>query len=301
MKFKSTFTAPLLITAVLLLLAASRFLDLSMLAYHENICLAVIVLQLMILAVPSILYAKLKGESFIKRLRLRMFGLDKLLVILLASLALLVGDVLLKLILYNLGLVNGNYSVYDYYLSGEETNIIYAMLTFCLIPAICEELLFRGLLCAEYEQNGVMTAVIASSALYAMSGLSFGYFPIYFYCGLIFALVMYLTRSLFAAIICHFIYNSATIVLSDTVWNIISKPQSTVFLVFALTTLLLLALASLFGECERIYYGYSLRGIDSDYAAKCPKFKLSLFIEALLAPPFLCAALVFVVASIQFI
>ena len=48
-----------------------------------------------------------------------MFGLIKLLVILLVTQARLVGDVLLKLILYNLGLVNGNYSVYDYYLSGE--------------------------------------------------------------------------------------------------------------------------------------------------------------------------------------
>ena len=301
MKFKSTFTAPLLVTAVLLLLAASRFLDLSMLAYHENICLAVIVIQLMILAVPSILYSKLKGESFIKRLRLRLFGIDKLLVIILASIALLLGDVLIKLVMYNLGFVNGSYSVYDYYLSGEETNIVYAILTFCLIPAICEELLFRGLICAEYEANGTLTAVIASSALYAMYGLSFGYFPMYFYAGAIFALIMYLTRSVFASMVCHFIYNSAVIILGDTIWNIISKPQSTVFLVFALTTLLLVALASLFGECERIYYGYSLENVKSDYAEKCPKFKLRLFLEALLAPPFLCAALVFVVASIQFI
>ncbi|MCI8387446.1 MAG: CPBP family intramembrane metalloprotease [Clostridiales bacterium] len=298
MKIKTTFTAPILVMAVLLLLAASHFLDLSMLAYQENICLAVIVLQLLILVVPTGFYAKLRGGGFMKRMRIAPFGIEQLLVTLLAALTLVLGDALLKLGLYNLGLVDGDYSVYYYYISGEEPNFLYAMLTFCIIPAIAEELLFRSVICAEYESSGTLTAVIASAALYAMYGINFGYFPIYFLAGMIFALVMYLTRSVLASMICHIIYNAAMLTLSETVWNIIAKPQSTVFLVFVLAGLFLVCLVTLFGECERIYYGYSLTNKRSDYI-KDADFSLRAFLEALLAPPFLMDAVVFIVASLQ--
>lgn len=300
MKLKSTFTAPLLAIAVMLMLVASRFLDLSMLSYHENIFLAVIVLQLLILVVPTVFYAKLRGEKFMKRLRFTPFGVEKLLVTLLAAATLILGDILIKLAMYPLGLISGEYSVYYYYLSGEETNILYSLLTFCIVPAVTEELLFRSVLCAEYEPSGVITAVVASSALYAMFGINFSYFPVYFFAGIIFALIMYLTQSVFTSMLCHLIYNVAAVSLGETVWNIIAKPQSRAFLVFVIAFLFLVCLSSLFGECERIYYGYSLANKNSDYAAECPKFNLRLFLEALLAPPFLASSLIFVVAAIQF-
>ena len=300
MKFKGTFLAPMLVISVLLLLIASRFLDLSMLAYHENICLAVIVIQLLILIVPTVIYSKLRGEGFMKRLRVAPFGIEKLLVTLLAALTLFLGDTLIKLALCRVGLIDGIYTVYDYYLSGEETNVVYLLLTFGIVPAVAEELLFRGVLCADYESNGAVTAAVASALLYAMFGLSFGYFPVYFFAGLIFALVMYMSRSVLAAMLCHLIYNVANLVLGDTLWTIISKPQSMTFLIFVVGGLFLASLASLFGECERIYYGYSLANKSSDYVKGCEKFNAGRFFEALLAPPFLLALLVFVVAALQF-
>lgn len=284
----------------MLMLVASRFLDLSMLSYRENIFLAVIVLQLLILVVPTVFYAKLRGEKFLKRMRCIPFGIEKLLVTLLAAAALIFGDILIKLSMHTLGLMSGEYSVYFYYLSGEETNIIYSLLTFCIVPAVAEELLFRSVMCAEYEKSGVVTTAVASSVLYAMFGINLSYFPVYFFAGIIFVLVMYLTQSVFASMLCHLIYNVAVLSFGETVWNIITKQQNRSFLVFVITFLFLVCLSGLFSECERIYYGYSLANKNSDYAKDCPRFNLRLFLEALLAPPFLATALIFLVAAIQF-
>ena len=205
MKIKSTFMAPFLVIAVLLLFSVSRYIDLDALAYRENICLAVIVLQLLILMVPCAFYTKLKGEGFIKKLRLVPFGIEKLLVTLLATVALILGDILLKLALFNLGIIDGEHSIYYFYLNGTDPGVLYSLVTFALVPAVCEELLFRSLLCAEYESHGVVTAAVASALLYSMFGMSFGYFPIYLFAGLMFVLVMYITRSVFASMICHVI------------------------------------------------------------------------------------------------
>ena len=148
MKLKGTFTAPLLVVIVMFLTAASRFLDLSALAYNENICLAVIVVQLVTLAVPTVFYTRLRGQKFLARMRFRLFSPDKLLVTLLASLTLIFGDILLKLGLKSIGIIDGDYSVYGWFFkaSGADADLIYSLMTFAVIPSVAEELLFRGVL-----------------------------------------------------------------------------------------------------------------------------------------------------------
>ncbi|MBQ8510856.1 MAG: CPBP family intramembrane metalloprotease [Clostridia bacterium] len=300
MKIKSTFMAPLLCVVVTLMLAASHYLDLDRLALRSNASLAVIVLQLLIIVVPTVFYIKLRGEGFPARMRIAPFGMEKLLVTLLAAVTLILGDLLLKLALYRLGLTDGAYTVYDSYLEGRDPGLLYAIFTYCIVPSVAEELLFRSVLCAEYEPNGVLTAVIGSSLLYGMFSMNFGYFAVYVLAGLIFALVLYLTRSVLASMLCHFIYSLFEMAASETLWKLISKPQSTAFLIFAAAGLFLLCLVSLFSECERIYGNYALQKKSSDYCKACPRFSPRLFAEALLAPPYLVAGLVFIVAAIEF-
>lgn len=300
MKVKSTFMAPLLFITVLILLALSRYLDLDALAYKENICLAVIVLQLIALIVPGAFYAKIKGEGFSKRLRIAPFGIEKLLVTLLATFTLILGDTLLKLLLYRFEIIDGAYSVYHYYLGAYKPGVLYSLITFALVPAICEEFLFRSVLCAEYDSSGAVTAVVASSLLYGMLSMNFGYFPIYLFAGIIFAIVMYLTRSVLASVLAHLIYNVFELAAGETVRTVITKPQSRGFLLFTLGALFLLCLAVLFGECERIYHNYAVSGKKAEYAEETPRFSIRKFSEALLAPPFLVAVLVFIVAAFTF-
>ena len=302
MKLKGTFTAPLLVVIVMFLTAASRFLDLSALAYNENICLAVIVVQLVTLAVPTVFYTRLRGQKFLARMRFRLFSPDKLLVTLLASLTLIFGDILLKLGLKSIGIIDGDYSVYGWFFkaSGADADLIYSLMTFAVIPSVAEELLFRGVLPVEYESNGVVTAVIASSLLYAMFGMNFGYFPVYFLCGIFFSMLTYLTRSILAPMLCHLLYSVSWLIFGETIWKILDKPQSTAFLIFAVGGIFLVALSSLLSECERVYYQYALANRESDYAKACPVFSAGKFFEAVFAPPFPAAALVFAAAAIHF-
>ncbi len=297
MKLKSTTTAPTLVIFVMLLLEVSRRFDLKQLSYQQNICLAVIVLQILILFVPSAFYMRMRGENFVSKMRIKPFGAEKLLATALAALTIVAGTVLLKLLMHSIGAIDGEYSVWRAFLDGEEPNILYNLITFCVIPAIAEEILFRGVLCVELESNGALTAVLLSAGLYAMFGLNFGYFPIIFFAGLGYALVYYMTRTLFAPIICHLLVSISELLIDETVWNIISKPHSTVFLIFALVGIFLLCLASLFSECERIYFGYALRNFSS---AELGEQSMASFLKTLLAPPYLLAILLFIIVVIGF-
>ena len=156
MRFRGTFTAPLVVIVVMFLVGASRFLDLAALSFHENICLAVIVIEFVTIVVPTVFYARLRGDRFVSRMRLRAFGPDKLFVIILAAVTLFFADVLLKLGLHAVGAVSEDYSIYTYYFrgTGETVDFVYSLITFVVIPSVSEELLFRGVLIPEYEDNG---------------------------------------------------------------------------------------------------------------------------------------------------
>ena len=110
---------------------------------------------------------------------------------------------------------------------------------------------------------------------------------------------MYMTRSVFASMLCHLIYAVFELAAGNTVRTVITKPQSTGFLIFALTSALLLCFVVLFGEFERIYYNYALTlKSDAEDASSGTKSGIRKFSEALLAPPLLVAVLLFVVTAI---
>ncbi len=292
MKIKPTFGAPLLIIFIMLMLCAAYFVDLGAPKYQENICLAILVLQFVVILVPALFYMKLRGEGYTKRLRFVPFGVEKLLVTLLAVVVLVLGDTLIRLLLHNFGLDMGDYSPYTRYLGITKPNLLYSLITFVLVPAIAEEFVFRAVLCTEYEKSSIGAAIIASSLLYGMFGLNLELFPVYFFAGLIYALIYYLTGSAFAPMLCHLCFNLYGLALGNTVISIISKPQSTGFLIFVLASFFLLTLAALFGECERIYYGYSMANKPSEHVN--PAANIRTFAEALLAPPILAAAVIFI-------
>ncbi len=295
-KFLSTGIFPLV---TLMLMGISRFLDLNELGYRDNICLAVIVLQLLILAVPTAFFIKLKGDGYPKRMRLAPIGLEATLIAVLAAVVLILGEVLIRLSMVGLGISFSEWSPYAYYLSNSaDQGIVYILFTLVVIPAVFEELLFRSVICAEYESNGAVIAVLLSSLLYAMFGFSFTRFFSSFVCGLVFALVMYMTRSVWSSVITHLLYNLVIYFADATINNIVTKPQSTFFLLFVIGGLFLLALFGLFSESERCFFALAADNANSGYVGANTTFKVNLFAANILSPAFITSAGIFVAVTV---
>jgi len=87
-------------------------------------------------------------------------------------------------------------------------------ITFCIavVPAICEEFLFRGYLMQNIKQNNSKRfAIILSSLLFAIIHLNpIGFIQI-FILGLYLGILFYTTRSIIPAILMHFLNNFITI------------------------------------------------------------------------------------------
>ncbi len=100
----------------------------------------------------------------------------------------------------------------------KDANIVEKLVILSLAPAICEEILFRGLIYGSLERKiGVKKAII-------ISGLLFGAFHLYpakmlttGILGMFFAFVVYKTGSIYPAILIHFLNNALALLSSEVI------------------------------------------------------------------------------------
>ena len=259
---------PILVATTFVLLLLSRLID-THLTNRNNEYAVVILLQLLIFLVPAIVYGKLRGEAFSERIRLRAPRIGHIWFIFCLLIVMITGGLLCSILTGGISSLTGNFTLYDAFvarLSGGFWETLYVVLAYALLPAICEELVFRSILCAEYERFGVGVAIAASALFFAMLHFSFPLFLTYLVLGAILACAMYATRSFFTALILHLCYNLFCLFGQPYLSAFYVRAGSNEIFIFCLGVLFLLFAAFAAGEARKIYHVYAKKNADSSYA-----------------------------------
>ena len=286
---------------VFTLLYLVGFIPTDRLGMDENPYLAVVVLQLVIYAVPAAFYCRLRGRGFSAKLRLRLPKFGHALYLLYAAVFLIGGSTLISMGLYALfpeSFAAGSSEAYTEF--ARNTGIfdgLYMIMTFAILPAVTEELLFRGITAGGYESMGVPTAVVISSLAFAMSHFSFVRFPVYFFSGVVLAGVMYATRSLPASMLVHTINNAFVLFFEKFVRHIVEKRSISMILFLIIVGFLTLIAAVLMcWEAGNLYTGYARENIPSDYAVRRKGGSGLALAQSLFSPAFLAVVVLYVAA-----
>ena len=96
---------------------------------------------------------------------------------------------------------------------GDERALALSILTMAALPAVCEELLFRGFVLAAWETRGTYFAIGVSSALFALLHGNLYGLPVYLLVGGIAGFVTFATGSVYAGMVYHTVYNAACLVI----------------------------------------------------------------------------------------
>ncbi|TVR17344.1 MAG: CPBP family intramembrane metalloprotease [Balneolaceae bacterium] len=91
--------------------------------------------------------------------------------------------------------------------------LLFALFNIAVVPALCEEVLFRGYVMRSFEKSwGIITAIIVSSIIFGLFHIQLGNLLPLATLGAILALMTWLSGSLWPAIIAHFLNNGAAVV-----------------------------------------------------------------------------------------
>ena len=96
---------------------------------------------------------------------------------------------------------------------GTEAELMLSILTMAAMPAVCEELLFRGFLLAAWESRGTWFAVGVTAALFALLHGNLYGLPAYLLGGAIAGFLAVALDSVYAAMVYHTGYNAACLIL----------------------------------------------------------------------------------------
>ena len=122
----------------------------------------------------------------------------------------------------------------------------------------------------------------------------------YFFCGAVAAYTVYITQSLWAAILLHFVNNVYAIFFESILWDVIKSPNSLIFFLFVITTLFIVFLVLSFNGAETILYYAGIKGEKSPEEATKKEGGSKLLFEALISPSFLACAILFLVTTLFF-
>lgn len=263
----------LLVFSNFVLLLLSRLID-TLLLDRDNEYLVVVLLQILIFMIPGYLFLRFRGKQYASRMRLKAPKPDHVFIVASAAGALISGCFLLSILMGNLS-EGQSFVLYDTFTSrhdGTMAGMLYLVMAYAVLPAVCEEVIYRSVLCAEFEGRGVACAVIVSSVMFSMLHFNLLAMPVYLFAGVILALTMYATRSVFCTVIVHFLYNLFCLFGQSGFADFyVTQSATTLFLILMIAALLL-CLAVFFGESSRLYRTYAKHNEQDDYK---PSSKLS--------------------------
>ena len=84
-----------------------------------------------------------------------------------------------------------------------------ALVLIALTPAICEELVFRGYIQTKYENQPIAVSAVINGIFFGIIHLNLHQFAYAFVMGVIFVFFVHITRSVYSAVLSHFIINAS--------------------------------------------------------------------------------------------
>lgn len=223
----------------------------------DSVFLVIIVIQAIVFAVPCFLYYGLKGGKLNYPMLSAKLSGSAVLYSVGAFFVMILGSLLLQLLFYSGGKgLTFDKGYMDTLFLSEESGVG-LFLAYCLIPAVCEELFFRGIVISEYKKYGTANAVIISTLYFTLVHFSVEGFLIYMFAGFILGVTVAVCRSVYPAMALHLAFNVYALYgnsafISKTAFN-----TSALFVGFVLLVLLLLACAFMLSRLEFIFSAYS--------------------------------------------
>ena len=134
-----------------------------------------------------------------------------------------------------------------------ESGILITLLMSALLPAICEELLVRGIF--QYEVSiyaGGLCGIVAGAFVFAMLYFDLRYFFVYFVMGLVLGTVTHVTRSCIPSMIVHFLAKTAAVFLSEKLAFVATERIGGMLLMIILAVACFVLLVSVLQMAENI-------------------------------------------------
>ena len=168
-----------------------------------------ILLSQTVFVFPAVVYLILNRENPIKELRVKKVRLSNIFLIIVFTYLCqpLISLVNCISMIFNRSDISDTVSEI-----GNQHSLLIAIFAAAVVPAICEEMMYRGIIYNEYHKKSPRMAIVFSALLFGLLHGNLNQFSYAFVIGLIFCLMNEATDSILASVIMHFVINCTSAV-----------------------------------------------------------------------------------------
>ena len=223
--------------------------------------LAPVILQIVALVIPAylVIMLTLSGKSLFSQMKaigFRAIRAEHVFFVIFAALFASCASLMLTLAFGGAQDASSGVTLLGTFTAGENEYLVsipYIILVYAVIPALAEELLYRGVIFKGLEKVSFPFAAVVSTAVSALSGFTLGGLIPSLFIGILSVFVLYTTRSLWACVILHFVFNIYRLFLETNISAYFLASSNNLLLI--ITVVLALALSALlfFSESARIF------------------------------------------------
>ncbi len=285
-------TAPLLFILTVLLLEIGKYI-LSNGNYGDNLYFTVALIQVIAYLFPCALYYIIKHKRLATPMLIKPIRISDILFVLLAFIVLISGTIMIKYFVFLGGKTVGMTNYYSELITNGDDSLA-VIVSVIILPAVCEEILFRGILLSEYRSLGGANAVIITALLFAMMHMSFEDFLLNFLAGLLLGFAASATRSILSSIVIHAGANAFALFATDTyIQNTVQKCGN-FFVGFVIVCIFCAALIFMLIRLEYIYFRRAETCKDESLPPRSIEHAASVFFS----PLFMVSIALFIVLTI---
>ena len=253
MKLKANFFAPLLFAAVAVLAGFSESILNLIRRFSADTFLSTTIIQLLVYLIPLAFYCKGRGIDLASGMKMRGFAVKKIPFIVVMMLIFFAGSCVLRyfgLFYFDSAMVNTPSAVYFEMENGNRFLTVFCSI---LLPAILEEIVFRGVILEEYRSYGSVWAVTLSSLLFAMLHLSWENLLYYFFMGVVFSVIAVAADSLVPTMAIHILVNFSYFYVRPSLVEYLRQAGKSPLLPYLMIAVFLLLFVMMFSRLEDIY------------------------------------------------
>lgn len=104
--------------------------------------------------------------------------------------------------------------------------LIVNLFTMAVLPAVCEEYIFRGIIFHSYKRRNPFKGMLLSSFLFGLIHMNVNQFIYAFVMGCIFCLLVYATGSIISSIAAHMFFNGYNVIISTKAADILAETDN---------------------------------------------------------------------------
>ena len=208
-----------------------------------------------------------------------------------------------KLAYLGMGIYESRFAQYASYINistfSDPGDILYMVITFVLIPAVCEELIYRSVIFGEYMRDGYGTviAAAASTVLYALLHTGLQRLPLYLIIGAMLCIVVRITGSVLMSMVTSVVFGLCD-VFTENYISALAHSDYKALVVFTVISLFLLFAVLFFAEAERLYFVLGTSGEKPPARSMREGDIKQLLRSALLSPTVIVCAAVYAVGIV---